>query len=117
MSTASPQENTAAAHGAGGLIFTAAYLVAMLLLFIGERLIGESSGSRVGLAIVAFVGLLFAIVGRLRRRRVVGEGARPIEKRILGLYLLGLVALLLYAAQADFVMDRLRPLFAEPRSA
>jgi ABC-type uncharacterized transport system involved in gliding motility auxiliary subunit len=40
-----------------------------------------------------------------------------VESRILLLYLLGVVALVLYAAQADFMMDKLRPMFEEARSA
>jgi len=66
---------------------------------------------------LALIGIGVAIVGRVLRRRRLPAAARPVESRILVCYVLGGVALLLYLAQADFVMDRLRPLFAEGKSA
>lgn len=104
-------------RGAGGLLFSVAYLLGMLLLFIGERLTFDSSTTRVGLAAVAGALFVFAVGGRFRRLGSIAEAARPIEKRLLLLYVVGLAALLLYAAQADFMMEKLRPLFADPRSA
>lgn len=104
-------------RGAGGLLFSVAYLLGMLLLFIGERLTFDSSTTRLGLAAVAGALFVFAVGGRFRRLGSIAEAARPIEKRLLLLYVVGLGALLLYAAQADFMMEKLRPLFADPRSA
>lgn len=103
--------------GSGGLIFTAIYLAAMVLLFIGERLVLESTGLRAALGSVAGAGILAVIVGRLLRRRQAPERARSVEGLLALCYLVGLISLLLYLAQADFVMDRLRPLFSEAQGA
>lgn len=104
-------------RGSGGLLFTGAYLLAMVLLYIGERLTFESSGPRIVMAIVGGALILFAVAGRLRRWREAPEAARPVERTLLVLYLLGVAALAVYAAQADFAMDRLRPSFEQPHSA
>ena len=65
----------------------------------------------------AGVGMVVGLVGRLQRRRKVPAPARPVEGLLVWLYLLGVLALLVYLGQADFVMDRLRPAFEEARSA
>ncbi len=112
------QLRSPAALGSGGLVFTGAYLIGMVLLYIGERLVAsDASGTRIALAVFALCGFAFAIIGRLRRKAQVGEAAVAIEKRILALYLIGLLALVIYVAQADFMMDKLRGVFAEPRAA
>ncbi len=103
--------------GSGGLIYSVIFLLAMVVLYIGERMVFESQAGRAVLAGLALAGILTAIVGRLYRRRQIGQTAHPVESRILICYLVSAGALLLYAAQADFVMERLRPLFAEARSA
>jgi ABC-type uncharacterized transport system involved in gliding motility auxiliary subunit len=121
MKTQTPtpeQLRSPAARGSAGLLFTGIYLLAMLLLYVGERLVAaDASGTRIALAVFALCGFAFAIVGRLRRKGQVGEAAVSIEKRILMLYLIGLLALVIYIAQADFMMDRLRAMFSEPRAA
>lgn len=103
--------------GSAGVIFTAVYLGAMIMLYLGERLVLESTVTRVGLGVLAMAGMVVGLVGRLQRRRKVPAPARPVEGLLVWLYLLGVLALLVYLAQADFVMDRLRPAFEEARSA
>lgn len=103
--------------GSAGIIFTALYLGAMVLLYLGERLVVESTLIRVGLDGLAAVGILVAVAGRLSRRRKVPAAARGVETLILSLYLLGVLALLVYLAQADFMMEKLRPAFEQARSA
>lgn len=103
--------------GSGGIIFTILYLVSMVLLFVGERMVLESRGLRLGLDGVAVLGLIAAMAGRVARRGRLGAEARVVETRILLCYLAGVASLLLYVAQADFVMERLRPMFGEARSA
>jgi ABC-type uncharacterized transport system involved in gliding motility auxiliary subunit len=98
------------------MVLTGIYLASMVLLYIGERLVLESTGLRIGLAVVALGGMLGAIVLRLRRLKTLGEQARPVERRILLLYLVGVAALLIYALQADFVMDKLRPAFSDSKA-
>ena len=115
--TATEEKRRAARKGSAGVIFTALYLSATVMLYIGERLVLESNAIRALLGGLAVVGILVAIVGRLQRRSRVPKQARQVESRILLLYLLGVLALLLYLAQADFVMDKLRPMFSEPRAA
>lgn len=101
--------------GAGGVIFTVLFVMGFVLFYIGERLITESHSWRISLDLVALIGILAAIIGRLFRRQKLGSEARPVETRILICYLVGLAGLLLYVAQADFVMERLRPLFTEAK--
>lgn len=103
--------------GSSGLIFTAIYLFSMLLLYVGERMVLESTAGRATLAGMAVLGILVALVGRIQRRSKLPPTARPVESRILWLYLLGVLALLVYLAQADFVMEQLRPMFTEARGA
>ena len=102
--------------GKSGVRLTAVYFASMLVLYVGERLIVESKGLRVGLGLLAAAGVLFAIIGRLGRARTLAEGARPIERRLLMFYALGAVGLLFYLAQADFVMEWLRVSFDNPKT-
>ncbi|MBW2732404.1 MAG: Gldg family protein [Deltaproteobacteria bacterium] len=104
-------------HGADGLILSGAYLLAMVLLFIGERLVLDSTAVRMGFASIAGLLVGFSLFGRVKRLRSVHEMARPVERRLLILYLMGLLALVLYGLQADFVMESLRSNFSTPLSA
>jgi ABC-type uncharacterized transport system involved in gliding motility auxiliary subunit len=108
---------TTTKRGSGGLLYTAIYGLCMVLLYIGERMVLESRGVRVTLSVIALGGIICAIAGRVMRRRKLAAEARAVESRLLLCYIMGVVALLLYAAQADFMMDKLRPLFSEARAA
>ena len=103
--------------GSAGLIFTGLYLLSMIVLFFGERLVLESQGMRIALSSIATCGILAAVIGRIMRRSKIPAAARLVETRILICYLAGVVSVLLYFAQADFVMERLRSVFAEAQSA
>ena len=116
-SGATPRSKTEINRGLGGIRLSAAYLVGMLLLFVGERLLFENTIVRIVLAAVGLAGIAVALLGRISRSSSLGEAARFVERRLLFCYLLGVVALLIYLAQADFVMDRLRPMFATNKAA
>ncbi len=104
-------------RGAGGAVLTAVYLLSMLLLFVGERLVLESTALRLVLGALAGAGLLAALVGRLVRRARVPAAARGVEALLALFTAVGLLAVLLYLAQADFVMDRLRPVLGSAQAA
>jgi uncharacterized membrane protein/phage pi2 protein 07 len=104
-------------RGADGLKFTFAYFAGMALLFIGERWQFESSSTRIIFAVLALSGFAFAVLGRFARRKKIGETAKPTESLLLLLYAIGLLALVIYLAQADFVMERIRDSFSSPRGA
>jgi len=108
---------TPGSRGARGLLLTAAYLAAMVLLYIGERLLFESLPVRGTLAALALALIAVAIGGRLRRLRQMHPWARPVERAILVAYAAGVAALLLYLLQADFVLALLRPSFGSPQTA
>ncbi|MBK8481581.1 MAG: Gldg family protein [Proteobacteria bacterium] len=104
-------------RGAGGLPLTAAYLAAMLLLYVGEHLLFESLALRASLATLALALIAVAIGGRLRRMRKLHHGARPVERSIVIAYVAGVGALLIYALQADFALELLGPHFGSPQAA
>jgi ABC-type uncharacterized transport system involved in gliding motility auxiliary subunit len=105
-------------RGARGLIFTGAYLFAMVLVYIGERLVFDKPPWRIGLAACAAGLMAVAIGGRIWRMRQIGKIAPPVvERRLVMTYAVGIIALVLYLMQADFVMEWLRPMFGEPRTA
>ncbi len=104
-------------RGSAGLIFTVLYLLGMVLLFVAERMVLESKTIRFSLDGAAAALFLIAIAGRLARRAKLSRDGRAVENRILLAYLGGLIAILLYVLQADAVMEKLRPRFAEAKSA
>jgi ABC-type uncharacterized transport system involved in gliding motility auxiliary subunit len=112
--TAQPLANR---RGSSGLIFTVLFLAAMVLFYVGERLVLESTTLRLALAGLGALGVLVALIGRYVRRSKVPARARMVENRLLICYLFGIVALLLYLAQADFIMDRIRPLLSGAQTA
>jgi hypothetical protein len=73
----------------------------MLVLFIGERIIGGSSSGRVAALIVGLAMVLAAIAARARRKAAAGEDRRVAESLLLKLYGLGLLAIILYVVQSD----------------
>ncbi|MCC6748627.1 MAG: Gldg family protein [Deltaproteobacteria bacterium] len=104
-------------RAAGGLGLTGLYLAGMVLIYVAERILFESTSVRLGLVGLGLLGIAAAIGGRVLRAKNLGPMAVPVERRLLTCYLVGLLALALYAAQADFVLERLRPLFTEAKSA
>jgi hypothetical protein len=75
------------------------YAVGMLSVFVGERLIGAGSAR----SITGFGVLLVLLAAglRLARAQKAKGHARSVERSILGLYGLGVLALLLYFLQSD----------------
>ena len=65
--------------GSAGLLFTGLYLAAMVLLYVGERLVLESTAIRAVLGGLAVAGIAVAIAGRISRRRKVPAEARTVE--------------------------------------
>ena len=54
---------------------------------------------------------------RVVRHKKVPQAARTVESRLILCYVIAVGALLIYLAQADLVMDKIRPLFEQARSA
>src|SRR4051812_28414817 len=77
------------------------YSVGLLLVFVGERLIG--SGSARSLSAVGVLLVLLALVMRAKRAAGAKDEAKQIEKQILALYGIGALGLLLYFAQSDLM--------------
>ena len=103
--------------GFSGIWLTGAYFLAMMAFYIGERLLYDSTSARLIFTGTGAVLLLAAIFGRVVRAKRLGKMAAPVERRLLGCYLLGTVALLVYFAQSDVVMEHLRPMFDDPKAA
>jgi hypothetical protein len=72
----------------------------MLLVFVGERMIGagKSRGVATSLGLVA---VLAAMAVRFVRARAAAPDRRKVEETLLGLYALGLLAVVLYMVQSD----------------
>ena len=104
-------------RGSAGVIYSIAYFSALVLLFIGERLVVDSTATRIGLACTAAALFTTSLLGRWRRLRRLPALAQPVERWILLLSALGLGAIGLYALQADFAMEAFRDAFASPRAA
>src|SRR5215831_18370048 len=85
---------------AGSARWSGLWVLGMLLVFVGERVIG-SGGPR---AVCTLLGL-FTVLGTMAARAVRAGKAAPDRRRVerifLGLYALGLLAVLLYFAQSD----------------
>ena len=72
----------------------------MLLMFVGERMIG--SGKSRGVATIAgLLAVLAAMVIRFVRSRQTTSDRRYVERVLLGLYALALGAVVLYVVQSD----------------
>lgn len=81
-------------------LLTALYALALVLVFVGERLVA-SGGMRAGVTSVGLVLVVLALVLRAARMRsVVGE-RQNVERALLGLGLVGLLALILYFIPSD----------------
>lgn len=106
-------------RGSSGVHLTAIYLVAMVLLYLGERLVMDSNMLRLVLAGASLSGIFYAIFARLGRARGLGKeraGAKA-EGLLLRCYVFGLFALLLYAMQSDVAMESLGALFSKAETA
>jgi len=78
------------------------YGVGLLLVFVGERLIG--SGSARGLSVVGVALVALALVMRAKRAAGTKDtDGKAIEKSLLGLYAVGALGLLLYFLQSDLM--------------
>lgn len=75
------------------------YFFGMLLVFIGERIIG--AGSARALTAVGVIGIGAAVAIRAARTRQADVERRAVERMLLALYTVGLVAVALYIAQSD----------------
>jgi hypothetical protein len=84
------------------------YGVGLLLVFIGERLIG--SGSARGISVVGALLVVLAIAMRAKRAAGAKDAeGKAIEKSLLALYGVGALGLLLYFAQSDLMASGGKP--------
>jgi len=98
------------------LACTIPYLLGMVLIYVGERLVGSPPEIRFLLDGIGLAGILWALLGRIVNvARSSGE-VRSVETRILVGYLGGLLALALYAAQVPQVREALFPWLEDPEA-
>ena len=83
------------------------YLAGMALFFVGERLLGDVTGARVGVDAVALALLLFSLWLRYRDLRGAEGAARGARRRALGFALVGRGSLVLYGLSLPGVADAL----------
>jgi hypothetical protein len=84
--------------------WSALWFAGMLAIFTGERLIGGGkSGTRAAVTILGLLLVLAAMAIRFVRAGQAAPDRRTVEKTQLGLYGLGLFAVLLYFWQSDLV--------------
>jgi hypothetical protein len=85
---------------AGSGRWSALWGVGMLLVFVGERVIGEGN-ARGGATIAGLVLVVAAMGVRLARAGRAAPDRQRVERILLGLYALSLLSLLFYFAQSD----------------
>ena len=73
----------------------------MVLIFVGERIIGSGSTSRAVADILGLVLVAVAMGARARRAGAAGPDRRQAERLLLRLYALGLAAVFAYVVQSD----------------
>ncbi|NMO19288.1 ABC transporter [Pyxidicoccus fallax] len=83
-----------------GLPVTLAYVAGLLAVFIGERILGAGTGRTV-LSVLGVVAAVGALGWRFTRMRSAAADRRAVEGWVLGLYGVGLAALLLYFLRSD----------------
>lgn len=83
-----------------GLPVTLAFAAGLLALFIGERILGVGTGRTV-LSWAGAAMVVGALAWRLSRLRSAPVDRRVVERWVLGLYGLGLLAVVLYFLQSD----------------
>jgi len=87
-------------RGKSSARWSALWGAGMLAIFFGERLIG--SGTARGVATIAGLVMVFAAIGvRAGRTRAAAPDRAQVERKLLGFYLLGVGALVLYFIQSD----------------
>lgn len=84
-----------------GLACTIPYLCGMVLIFVGERLVGTPQTARLVLDGAGAAAILWALAARTANWLRAEAERRSVEGRILASYAVGAVSLLLYALQAD----------------
>jgi len=85
---------------------TVPYLVGMVLIYVGERLVGSPLSTRLLLDGLGAACLLWAVMGRFVNWIRSREDRRSVEAMILTSYLGGILSLVLYAAQVEGVRER-----------
>jgi hypothetical protein len=91
------------------LMLSMLFGVGMLLVFVGERLVG-SGGTRTALSAI---GALLIVAATARRAMLMGrekDERKATERILVNLYLVGIVALAMYFAQSDLLsLDKSSP--------
>lgn len=96
------------------LACTVPYMLGMVLIYVGERLMTEPASTRLLLDGLGAAGILWAVLTRTVNWARAREDARSVQGMILTGYLAGLVSLLLYAIQLDPVREALCPWIEGP---
>ena len=96
------------------LACTVPYLVGMVLIYVGERLVGSPSSARFLLDGLGAAGLLWAVLARAVNWARSRGDRRSVEGMILASYLGGVLSLALYAVRLDPVRERILPWVMEP---
>jgi ABC-type uncharacterized transport system len=81
--------------------WSALWAAGMLLLFIGERLIGGAANSRAACLILGPAAIAGAMLARLSRLRAAAADRKVAERVLLRLYGVGMLAVILYFIQSD----------------
>jgi len=92
-----------------GLACTAPYLVGMVLIYVGERLVGSPQSARFLLDGLGAACLLWAVMARTVNWVRSRGDRRAVEAMILATYLGGILSLAMYAIQLDVVRARVFP--------
>ena len=101
-----------------GLACTVPFLAGMVLIFVGERLVGSPLTARLALDGAGAAAIFWAILARMLNWMRTEGDRRAVEGRILLSYLAGGVSLLFYAAQLEPFAKKLQAaLVAEKLSA
>lgn len=85
--------------GPSGL-WSSLYVIGMLLIFLGERIIGTGT-ARAGASGLGVLFLLIALVARLARAIRATPDRAAVERQFQFMYVLGLLAVALYFVQSD----------------
>ena len=92
-----------------GLACTAPYLAGMVLVYVGERLVGSPPSARLILDGLGAAGLLWAVSARAVNWARSRGDRRSVEGMILASYLGGIFSLALYAARLEPVREKVLP--------
>ena len=84
----------------GSARWSAVYTVGMLAIFAGERIIGTGK-PRLIATVLGLVLVLAAMAVRMMRAGKAPADRRQVERTLLGLYVLGLLSVLVYFVQSD----------------